>query len=221
MKNFKNVLAFSLIAVASGISTAQTYTATAGTNGVTDIQSDYSMSTGDGASVSVDVPLEFELPKKVAIGLPPNGTITFPAGSMFEGVTSTTGWLSDRSKVLNTTPHTSYPAITQQWIGYTGAIYANTAISITADTSDFIHETDPNSSFKGRWYFLTHDKADYNNRYVNVVDNTNDSSAGSAFPHTHTIDDTQLMASENVIGFFQHAYIYTDTIDATRSEAHV
>lgn len=217
MKNFTKLFALGLLAISTGISSAQTYTATAGAGGTTDIASDYSMSTGDGASVSVDVPLEFELGKIVAVTVSPSGTATVPSSSYFDGIIPYGNGAYISSKVLDLTP------MAGGWfnssvgsVGFVGGIYANTSVTVSAESTDFVHESDPNSTFKPRKSFLVGKKVAGTSDYRTYGGwGDGNASTNPNTPISVTLDDSAIQAEGGKFSYLYYSNAYIDTVDST------
>lgn len=143
----KPILAISLVTTLTmGMNVhAQTYNATTGTNGTTDIQSDYAESTGDGASVSVDVPLEFELPKKLIIALHDGQSIS--SHPSFSGQTIPSWDITKTSAIFDGSADPSFPDRTNAKLSVFGLIYTNAenaSLRVDLDNYQLAHELDSN-----------------------------------------------------------------------------
>lgn len=210
------ILALAIISVTGSMAVAQTYTGTAGTDGGATVSSDYAEATGDGASVAVDVPLEFILPKNIAIAVSPDGTKTLPANTLFDGIiplyeSNSYGLLPDNITTNNQNTKEDFDTV------ISGGIYANSSINVTAETTDYLHESDPNSIIKSRSAFHIGITVPTNNAeseaYGDIHDD--DNSATTVFPGTIAVDDTELAASGNKVSFLFWQHPYADTIEPT------
>ena len=143
----KQIFVLTLICVSALGTIAQgiNYGATAGTGGSTDVGSDYGISSGDGAVVNTDVPMQLELPKKVVLAA--HDGSSFTANPIFQGKQAESSTLS---LLYNGQANAGIPDLTDQVLKIGCLVYANVdnASLHFRRQAEFVHETDPNSKIK-------------------------------------------------------------------------
>lgn len=183
-----------------------------------DVSGDFAEAEGDGASVSADVTVGFNIGKKIAIAIKqPDGGFTnnplFHPPSGFDSGTlpTPTFWIENPDLSPHSSLHTN---LTKSGLSIIGAIYSNTDVSITCTPSEsFVNEDDPSSIIKGRHAFLIQKQYGGNSYETHPYDD--DNSSTSVFPSTANIPVTAFADNGGVLVLRFWTHMYRDTIDAT------